>query len=314
MKMTQLTTPLRLDHLAVWVSDMDKTIYFLCDVVGFRQHPMVVEVSEDDPTCGGMKAIFVDGNGLWLELILPTAPGPGMDILEQVGDGAIVEVNFEAVDEDYRNIIDGMSAQGVQMLGMDGSELRDYGRIDEGVAGHEDSKESGQYIAYWPTELTGGTTIEVYEKISVDETNLLNMRNKDWPDKELNRNSPHIDHLSIVVKDLEHTAKYYTEVMGLSRSTASSSIEGAETTWIDANGVWVQLCEPTQPGSLMDLLEEKGSGYPMNIVATVDDYEGYCTEMKSKGIEMIEQSASSVCFPEDVSCGMAIEIVKRIVR
>jgi hypothetical protein len=29
---------------------------------------------------------------------------------------------------------------------------------------------------------------------------------------------------------------------------------------------------------------------------------------------MIEQSASSVCFPKDVSCGMAIEIVKRIVR
>ena len=310
----KLNTPLRLDHLAIWVSDMEETLKFLCDVMGFKQHPMVVEVSEDDPTCGGMKAIFVDGNGLWFELILPTSPGPGMDILDQVGDGAIVEVNFEAVDEDYRNLIDDMSAKGIQMLGMDGSNLKNYGRIDEGVAGHEDSKESGQYIAYWPTEMTGGTTLEVYEKITTDETNLLNMREKDWKDNKPNPNSPSVDHISIIVKELEKTVSFYTDVLGLSRHNATTNTDGMEVAWIDANGVWVQLCAPTKSGPLMDVLNEKGSGYAMKIVTVVDDFDVYCADMKSKGIQMITQSSDSVRFPEDISCGMVIEVVKHLNR
>jgi len=314
MSKMQLTTPLRLDHLAVWVSDMDQTLNFLCNVMGFKQHPMVVEVSEDDPTCGGMKAIFVDGNGLWLELILPTGPGPGMDILEQVGNGAIVEVNFEAVDQDYRNIIDEMSTSGIQMLGMDGSDLKNYGRIDEGVAGHDDSKETGQYIAYWPTELTGGTTVEVYEKISDDETSLLNMRDKDWDKIEANQNGLYIDHLTILVQDLNVAEKFYTGIMGLSSCNRSIDIDGTESIWIDAEGVWLQLCKPTQSGPLMDLLEEKGSGHPMKMVVCVDDFDGYCSTIKSKGIQLVEVSTGVMRFPSDVSCGMLFEIAKSVAR
>jgi catechol 2,3-dioxygenase-like lactoylglutathione lyase family enzyme len=310
MSNLQLKTPLRLDHLAVWVSDMDQTLAFLTDVVGFKQHPMVIEVEESDPTCGGMKAIFADGNGLWLELILPTAPGPGMDILEQVGNGAIVEVNFEAVDEDYRNLIDDMSARGIQMLGMDGSDLKDYGRIDEGVAGHEESKASGQYIAYWPTELTGGTTIEVYEKVSDDESNLLNIRDREWQHNVPNPNSPCIDYISVIVSDLEHAASFYTDIMGLTRCEGTDNSEGAKTVWIDANGVRIQLCQPTKPGPMMDLMAEKGSGYTAKVVATVDDYDGYCAALENKGIRMRVTGADSICFPEDINCGMTIEITR----
>ena len=116
---TQTNTPLRLDHLAIWVEDMERTTSFLTKIVGWKRHPMLVEVSDDDPTCGGMEAVFVDGQGLWLEMILPTSPGPGQDILEEKGDGAIVEVNFEAVDEDYANILQAMEDRGVQMLAME---------------------------------------------------------------------------------------------------------------------------------------------------------------------------------------------------
>ncbi|NIB42256.1 VOC family protein [Pseudomaricurvus alkylphenolicus] len=314
MTATTLNTPLRLDHLAIWVSDMEQSLSFLCDVVGFQRHPMVVEVSEDDPTCGGMKAMFADGNGLWLELILPTAPGPGLEILEQVGDGAIVEVNFEAVDEDYRALIDDMTSKGIQMLGMDGSILKDYGRIDEGVAGNKESKESGQYIAYWPTELTGGTTVEVYEKLRNDATNLLNMREREWMHNVPDVNAPCIDHLSIVVENLEHASSFYTDIMGLSCTNGSGNSDEMKVAWIDANGVWIQLCQPVKPGPLMELMKEKGSGYPMKIVASVNDFETYCSDINSRGIDLITLGSDSVRFPPEVSRGMEIEVVKKVVR
>ena len=50
MSIRDKESPLRLDHVAVWVDDMEATVNFLTDVVGWRRHPMLVEVSEDDPT------------------------------------------------------------------------------------------------------------------------------------------------------------------------------------------------------------------------------------------------------------------------
>ncbi len=298
---SNINTPLRLDHLAIWVEDMGKTVSFLTDIVGLKRHPMVVEVSEDDPTCGGMEAVFVDGNGLWLEMILPTTPGPGMDMLKEYGDGAIVEVNFEAVDDDYMNIINDMTSKGVQMLSMDGSPLKDGGKIDEGVRGLDDTHETGQRIAYWPTAVSCGTTIEVYEKMLADETNLLNVRNQMWKGEKTDPNSPRIDHVSILVEDLEKTASFYTEIMELSRhpimfeNEAGVSDEGTfKSVFIDANGVWVQLVQPTSSGYLMNLLKEKGDGYAMEVALEVEDLDKFYDQMQDKGITMVNLNGSSL--------------------
>jgi catechol 2,3-dioxygenase-like lactoylglutathione lyase family enzyme len=75
---------MHMDHAVVWVDDIEGTSKFLRDIVGFRQHPMEIGVSGDDPTTGGMEGVFFDGNGIWLELIKPTTPGPGMDILKKL--------------------------------------------------------------------------------------------------------------------------------------------------------------------------------------------------------------------------------------
>jgi catechol 2,3-dioxygenase-like lactoylglutathione lyase family enzyme len=333
---TQTTTPLRLDHLAIWVEDMERTTSFLTNIVGWKRHPMVVEVSDDDPTCGGMQAVFIDGQGLWLEMILPTTPGPGQDILEEKGDGAIVEVNFEAVDEDYSNILESMEEQGVQMLAMDGSPLENGGMIQEGVRGNEDSHETGQKIAYWPVEMSGGTTIEVYEKISSDETNLLNIRDTQWQGETYEPSAPRIDHVSILVEDAEKTATFYTDVMGLERrgdkvnlgDGSAEQFGGFEGIWIDANGVWLELVQPTGPGPLMEKLREKGTGHPLEIIAEVDDIDAYFDQVKSKGVNMVDFDGTPLSdeekaqlipdtgdriayFPKEVSCGMTIEIYQR---
>ncbi|MEE4660791.1 MAG: VOC family protein [Halieaceae bacterium] len=333
---TQTNTPLRLDHLAIWVEDMERTTSFLTNIVGWKRHPMLVEVSADDPTTGGMEAVFIDGQGLWLEMILPTSPGPGQDILEEKGDGAIVEVNFEAVDEDYMNILQSMEELGVQMLAMDGSPLENGGRIQEGVRGNEDSHEAGQKIAYWPTDMSGGTTVEIYEKISGDDTSLLNIRDAQWQAQAHDPSAPRIDHVSIIVEDAEKTAAFYTDIMGLARKAdkfdlgdESEELFGSfDAIWIDANGVWLELVQPTGPGPLMDILKEKGTGHPLEIIAEVDDIDAYYDLVKSRGVNMVtfdgtplsdEEKAQLIpatgdriaYFPQEVSCGMTIEVYER---
>ena len=124
---TRIKSQLRLDHAAIWVEDMKKTVGFLTEVVGWRRHPMEIAVSVEDETTGGMEAVFIDANGLWLELILPTSPGPGMDILEEKGDGAIIEINFEP--DDYQAVLDDMKVRGIPLFNMDGSPLGEDGGL-----------------------------------------------------------------------------------------------------------------------------------------------------------------------------------------
>ena len=335
MTSTKTDHQLRLDHAAIWVEDMDKTIRFLTDIVGWRRHPMLVEVSDDDPTIGGMQAVFVDTNGLWLEMILPTTEGPGMDILRQVGDGAIVEINFEP--ENYEAVLKDMRERRIPMFNMDGSPLgEDGGRIEEGVAGVEGTHETGQRIAYWSTEMSRGTTVEIYELIQEDETNLLNIREKQWEEEYKNPTGPRMSHISIVVADLEKTASFYTDVMGLKRhpmkfeveAEANEGVGGLKACFIDANGVYLELFQPTGPGPLMDLLSEKGDGYVAELIAEVDDIAAYYDEVKTKGVQMVGLDGSPLdenekCivlephgdkiayFPADVCRGLTIEIIER---
>jgi len=335
MTNTKIDHQLRFDHTAIWVEDMDKTVSFLTDIVGWRRHPMVVEVSDDDPTIGGMQAVFVDANGLWLEMILPTTEGPGMEILREVGDGAIVEINFEPAN--YEAVLDDMRARAIPMFNMDGSPLgADGGRIEEGVAGVEGTHETGQRIAYWSTELTRGTSVEIYELIKEDETNLLNIREKQWEEEYKNPTGPRMSHISIVVADLDKTASFYTDVMGLKRhpmkfgveADANEGIGGMEACFIDANGVYLELFQPTGPGPLMDILNEKGDGYVAELIAEVDDIAAYYDQVKAKGVQMVGLDGTPLddnekCivlqphgdkiayFPADICRGLTIEIIER---
>lgn len=326
---------LRLDHVAIWVDDMDKTSKFLTDIVGWKRHPMEFGVSADDPTTGGMDAIFIDANGLWLELILPTSPGPGMDILKEQGAGAIVEVNFEPAD--YDAVLADMKAKGIGMLNMDGTPLSsDGGSIKEGMGQGDEVDEHGQRIAYWPTDVTGGSTIEIYERNDDDEKSLFSIRSRMWKNEKPNPGSPRVDRVAIFVKDLEKSAKFYTDVMGLKRHPMKTEIDGdsnkgvggLKIAFIDANGVWLELVQPAGPGPFMDLLNEKGDGYVSELVVEVDDMDEYFDAMTAKGVQMVDADGASFAdgekgfvlepwglkgayFPTDVSGGMKIEVYQR---
>ena len=326
---------LQLDHAVVWVEDMEKTVAFLTDVVGWRRHPMEVAVSDEDETTGGMEAVFIDANGLWLELILPTSPGPGMDILKEKGAGAIIEINFQP--DDYEAVLHDMKAKGIPMFNMDGSPLgEDGGLIKEGVVEEDKLEDAGQRIAYWSTELSRGTTVEIFEALKDNETSLINQRDKQWKKEKLHPQAPRMSHVSIAVADLETTASFYTDVIGLKRhpmtvgldAGSNEEIGGMKAAFIDANSIWLALFQPEGPGPLMNILNEKGDGYIAELIAEVDDLTAYYDAMKAKGVQMVgldgtplddkekfyalDPSGDKIAyFPKDVSCGMTIEIIER---
>ena len=49
----------RLDHVAIWVEDIEKTCDFLTNVVGWKRHPMQTVVDSGERTTGGMVTTFV---------------------------------------------------------------------------------------------------------------------------------------------------------------------------------------------------------------------------------------------------------------
>ena len=326
---------LRLDHIAIWAAETDESSKFLTDIVGWRQHPMEFGVSADDATTGGMEGVFFDAHGFWIELIRPTSPGPGMDILNEKGPGAITEINFEPAS--YDGTLADMKAKGVVMEAMDGSPLgEDGGIIKEGVADGDGIDEQGQRIAYWPKDLTGGSTVEIYEMDHSDESALLVIRDKMWEAEVGNEIGPRPSHIAIFVKDLEKTAKFYTDVMGLKRhpmkieidGDSNDKVGGLKMAFIDAGSLWLELVQPMGPGPIMDTLNEKGDGYLAEFVVEVDDMDKYFDEMLAKGVHMaypdgtpipkedkgfvIEPSGiKGAYFPKDVSRGLTIEVVQR---
>ena len=257
-----------------------------------------------------------------------------MDILEKVGPGALVEINFQP--QDYDGVLSEMKAKGVQMLNMDGSPLGDDGGyIKEGVGTGEDIEHTGQRIAYWPTDLTRGSSVEIFEVTPRDEGGLINIRDKMWENEPpAGPDAPWVDHIAIWVKDLEATASFYTDVLGLERfhkeidttlDNDNEKLGGFKACFIDAKGIWLELVQPVGPGALMDTLEEKGDGYLGEICLCVNDLDAYNETMKAKGIQMLNIDGSPLdsknCvlephgekmayFPSEISCGMIVEIVQ----
>jgi catechol 2,3-dioxygenase-like lactoylglutathione lyase family enzyme len=87
----------KLDSISVRVEDTEKTAAFLTDVMGWKRHPVKFTVEK-----GGYgattEAVFVDGNGAWLQLV-PTAQtenGPAGTGL----NGTFFKLNFSTDHRD----------------------------------------------------------------------------------------------------------------------------------------------------------------------------------------------------------------------
>lgn len=71
----------------------------------------------------------------------------------------------------------------------------------------------------------------------------------------------HLDHVAVLVADLEAAVPYYRERLGLAVVTAEDLPEaGVRVAYLDLGGTLLQLVQPTRPGPIDDHLREYGEG------------------------------------------------------
>lgn len=284
----------KLEHIAVWVEDIDRTATFLQSALGWRRHPLDFGVDEDDTVFGGMRLAFIDANGFWLELVQPTTQGPGMEFLKQKGNGSLVELDYFVDDFDAH--VAYMQARGVELIGMDGGPMKNGGLLREWYIDEHGQRQRGdERLSYLPFDLAGGTSIEVAWEYP---SGVVILRDNTWKVSDRTpRDAPRVDHALVITPDLERVAGVYTDVLRLARHPSAPGLprewmgfgEGRHA-WIRSNdhGMYVALMAPSTPHAGTRLLEDPrfGPGAIMELGIEVADIDAFYEEMKTMGIVM----------------------------
>jgi len=325
-------TEKRLEHIAVWVADVDKTAAFLDRSLGWRRHPLQFGVRDDSAVFGGMKLAFVDANGFWLELVQPTTPGPGMDFLKQKGSGSLVELDFFV--DDFDKSVALLKSKGVEPFGMDGRPMKEGGLLREWAIIDGKKVSGDERLAYLPMEVARGTSIELGWEYP---SGVVVYRDKSWSSGQRTpRSAPHIDHVVVAATDLEKTAEVYTRILDLTRLPPTPGLRRdwmglTETSqaWIKSNGsVWIDLAAPSGATGEKIMHDSRfGDGAIMELAVEVSDIDSFYDAMKAAGILMtagdnspLPAHSKSVLtptgdrynyFPLDRSEGMRIMVVQR---
>ena len=322
-----------LEHMAIWAKDLEKTSTFLTEALGWKRHPIVFGVAEDDPTFGGMKLAFIDANGFWLELVQPTTDGPGMDFLNLKGNGSLVELDFAVPDFD-RTIVK-MKNKGIDVVGMDGNPLRNGGLLQEWVI-KDGKKELGdERLMYLPMNAAAGTSIELFWEYP---NGAVIYRDDTWPpEKRPAPNGPRLDHTVVMSANLPNTTKVYTETLGLEKLPLKNGlnrdwmgVNEESSAWIKSNGsIWIELVAPSGDNGKKVLADTMlGDGALVELGVEVSDIDAFYDAMKAKGITMtagdgvaLPAGKKSVAvassgdrfsyFPLDKSEGMRVLVFQR---
>jgi len=164
---TKPRTGPRLDHAVVMAADHDKTMKFYTDVLGLKRNPAAFGIPGEVKGVGAMKNTFVDANGFCLEVVQPTASGPGMDLLQKHGDGYLMELDTEVNDIDA--YYEQMKSKGITMVDLDGRAL---------PAGNKAvTLPSGDRYSYFPLSVSRGMRIMVYQR-GLSDTSILRRRDE----------------------------------------------------------------------------------------------------------------------------------------
>lgn len=281
----------RLEHMAIWAESVDRSAKFLHDTLGWKLHPMVSGVPDDNPVYGGMDPRFVDASGLWLELVQPTTAGPGTDFMEEKGNGAIVERDFFVQGFD-RNVAL-MKARGIDLIGMDGKPMVGDGLLQEYVMVDGRRAVADERLSYLPFDLAQATSLEMgWEYPDGD----VYVRDAQWsPALATPKHSPRLDHVVVLAQDLEASAKAYSYALrsprhdlatGLRRDWVGVTEEGHA--WLQGNtqGFWIGIVTPQRNRNGTAAVQRFGDGNIMELVAELQDTGASYDRMQQLGITM----------------------------
>ena len=324
-----------LDHIAVWSANWKDSAKVLSDFLGWDIHPL--QFSASGESVGDMDLVFINANGVWIELVQPTSKGPGMDLLETLGDGAVVELDFQC--SNYQFSLDEALEHNLQMIGMDGLPLKDRGKIIDGVIDpNAEGPPPEEYLAYYPFDLSGGTAVEIYERIDTDKESILNKRDKifglDRYNQPINQKKPKTRYLTILVDDIDKVCDFYKKHILLNVSQ-SIDWEGHKLSVIDAKGVFeesisLRIIQPVADDSIMQIYKSKGSGHIMDIGIEVDNLNDFIENIQSphEKIKIVDYARTNqdlenpfkkddvmqenyFYFPLELSRGMNIKVFEK---
>jgi methylmalonyl-CoA/ethylmalonyl-CoA epimerase len=99
-----------------------------------------------------------------------------------------------------------------------------------------------------------------------------------------------IDHIAILVDDLDNTLAFWRDALGLELSHRENNPdEQAEIAFLPSGDSQIELVRPTtQDSGLARYLEKRGPGMH-HICLQVEDIEGMLARLKAKGIQLINE-------------------------
>ncbi len=99
-----------------------------------------------------------------------------------------------------------------------------------------------------------------------------------------------IDHIAIVVDDMEKTLEFWRDALGLElHGIQDIPAEMAQIAFLPTGGSEIELVKPiTGDSGLAKYLEKRGPGMH-HVCLEVDDIAGMLAQLKSKGIQLINE-------------------------
>ncbi len=99
-----------------------------------------------------------------------------------------------------------------------------------------------------------------------------------------------VDHIGIAVKNIDQSAKFYTDLLGLKLTgTEEVTEQKVRTAFIPAGESEIELLESLSPdGPIGKFIEKNGEGI-QHIALRVDDIEAALEELKNKGVKLIDE-------------------------
>jgi methylmalonyl-CoA/ethylmalonyl-CoA epimerase len=128
-----------------------------------------------------------------------------------------------------------------------------------------------------------------------------------------------IDHIGIVVKDIESSLKIYAEALGLNLSTIETNEDyKVRIAFFPVGDTLVELLQPMAEGTMMgDVLKERGECLH-HIAFRVDDIVADLAKLKALGVPLINETpqiggmgAQIAFLHPSAGNGVSIELVQK---
>jgi len=128
-----------------------------------------------------------------------------------------------------------------------------------------------------------------------------------------------IDHIGIVVKDIESSLKLYAEALGLNLSTIETNEDyKVRIAFLPVGDTLVELLQPMAEGTMMgDVLKERGECLH-HIAFRVDDIVADLAKLKALGVPLVNETpqiggmgAQIAFLHPSAGNGVSIELVQK---